>query len=286
MRIDNPYVHYANWYRGNTHAHSTLSDGRSPVADVVAFYRQAGYDFLCLTDHDVYSNLEAYTDDRFLGIDSLEVTVKGRYHVCAVGTTGLVAAKQAPQATVEDINAKQGLAVVAHPNWTYLNLADVAALRGVMGIEIFNAVCQFLEYNGWALRFWDELLSRGLRIWGVAADDMHALPIHGAQGWVHVNAPQLSREAILANLAAGNFYSSTGAQFHEISVDGNRIRVVTSPAVAVRFRNANLGALKVQYGEHFTAAEYEVQGTEGYVRVDVIDAQGRSAWSNPLFIEA
>ena len=38
--------------KGNLHAHTTFSDGRLSVEDVVARYRDLGYDFLAITDHD------------------------------------------------------------------------------------------------------------------------------------------------------------------------------------------------------------------------------------------
>ena len=41
------------WFRGNLHTHTTNSDGDSPPDEVVAWYRDAGYDFLALTDHDL-----------------------------------------------------------------------------------------------------------------------------------------------------------------------------------------------------------------------------------------
>ena len=39
------------WYKGNTHAHSTRSDGRLTPEAVARLYRDAGYDFLAITDH-------------------------------------------------------------------------------------------------------------------------------------------------------------------------------------------------------------------------------------------
>src|SRR5581483_8063554 len=38
--------------KGNLHAHTTFSDGRLPAEEVVARYRELGYDFLAITDHD------------------------------------------------------------------------------------------------------------------------------------------------------------------------------------------------------------------------------------------
>ena len=42
----------ARWYRGNTHAHTTNSDGNAPPADVVRWYRDHGYHFVVVTDHE------------------------------------------------------------------------------------------------------------------------------------------------------------------------------------------------------------------------------------------
>src|SRR3954464_6720899 len=39
------------FYRGNIHTHSTRSDGVRSPEDVCRTYREAGYDFLCLSDH-------------------------------------------------------------------------------------------------------------------------------------------------------------------------------------------------------------------------------------------
>ena len=40
------------WYKGNTHTHTLNSDGDSTPDDVVRWYREHGYQFLVLTDHN------------------------------------------------------------------------------------------------------------------------------------------------------------------------------------------------------------------------------------------
>ncbi|MBS1116030.1 MAG: hypothetical protein H6Q87_414, partial [candidate division NC10 bacterium] len=42
MKIRNPYRNLPRWFRGNTHTHSTLSDGEWPLDKVVGFYRGRG----------------------------------------------------------------------------------------------------------------------------------------------------------------------------------------------------------------------------------------------------
>jgi predicted metal-dependent phosphoesterase TrpH len=39
------------FFRGNLHCHSNRSDGQIEPDAVVGAYRDAGYDFICLSDH-------------------------------------------------------------------------------------------------------------------------------------------------------------------------------------------------------------------------------------------
>ncbi len=56
-------------YKGDTHVHSTGSDGRESPAMVAATYRRAGFDFLAITDHGSYDpSLEAI--ERLQGLPS------------------------------------------------------------------------------------------------------------------------------------------------------------------------------------------------------------------------
>jgi hypothetical protein len=53
------------WYKGNTHAHSVWSDGSHLPEQVVDWYKQHGYQFLVLTDHNVVAQ-----DQRWRSISS------------------------------------------------------------------------------------------------------------------------------------------------------------------------------------------------------------------------
>ena len=50
MRI-RPFSTPGHFWRGNLHAHSTLSDGALNPETVVGAYKQAGYDFIQVSDH-------------------------------------------------------------------------------------------------------------------------------------------------------------------------------------------------------------------------------------------
>ena len=73
MPAVNPFKQRGNWYRGNTHSHSTESDGKMSIADRFAQYRDGGYQFLVLTDHRKVSDVSAHTQDGFLAISGSEV---------------------------------------------------------------------------------------------------------------------------------------------------------------------------------------------------------------------
>src|SRR5262245_29930848 len=64
--------------KGNLHAHRTFSDGRLSVEAVVTRYRDLGYDFLAITDHeeliqpDYWMSLPA-SDDRLIILPGVEL---------------------------------------------------------------------------------------------------------------------------------------------------------------------------------------------------------------------
>src|SRR5688572_32343616 len=67
------------WYKGNTHTHTTNSDGDSAPADVVDWYKRNKYDFLVITDHEHITavdelNKQFGIDGKFLVIQGQEIT--------------------------------------------------------------------------------------------------------------------------------------------------------------------------------------------------------------------
>ena len=66
-----------NWYKGNTHCHTTNSDGDLPPRQVVRWYHDHGYNFIVITDHNILTDPRYLdTDDRddFILIPGVEVS--------------------------------------------------------------------------------------------------------------------------------------------------------------------------------------------------------------------
>ncbi|HET8579398.1 MAG TPA: CehA/McbA family metallohydrolase, partial [Nitrospiraceae bacterium] len=195
MDLISPYRGFPRWYRGNTHAHTACSDGDTPVRGLIEAYEARGYDFLAITDHDRVSNDSSAPTRRLLILRSTEVTVRGRLHVCALGVrdaTELSTRPPSPQAAVAMIHRCGGLPILCHPEWSHLTDDVILSLIDVSLVEIANAVCNRLEFNGFALGLWDRLLQSGRVVWGVAADDAHRGRHDIGRAWVVVNAVSLS----------------------------------------------------------------------------------------------
>ena len=47
-----------NWYKGNIHTHTSMSDGDTDPYKVAGWFRRHGYDFLVLTDHDRLTRMD------------------------------------------------------------------------------------------------------------------------------------------------------------------------------------------------------------------------------------
>lgn len=63
------------WYKGNLHSHTTNSDGKLKPEEAVALYKKYGYHFLCLSEHDHFTDLSAQFDSpEFIILPGLEAS--------------------------------------------------------------------------------------------------------------------------------------------------------------------------------------------------------------------
>ena len=170
----NPFKISGQWYRGNTHSHSTESDGRLPIADRFAAYRQAGYDFLVITDHRTVSEVSAYSTEDFLAISGSEVHPEnpyggGTYHIVAINIHQKIdCAKLHPNEVLEEIKQQGGEAVLCHPYWCGHTLLDYQPLTNYFAVEVYNDTCMGIG-KGFSEEAWDNMLDRIGPVHGIAA---------------------------------------------------------------------------------------------------------------------
>ena len=66
------------FYKANLHCHTTVSDGKSTPEEVKECYKNLGYDIVAYTDHDVLIGHNDLTDDTFLALNGVELSINGK----------------------------------------------------------------------------------------------------------------------------------------------------------------------------------------------------------------
>ena len=292
-----------HWFRGNLHTHTTNSDGDSSPEAVTAWYRDAGYDFLALTDHDVLTHPDGLRDvaGPMLLIRGEEVT-SGHAHVNGFGIPRTIAprfgtdVRDTLQQDIDAIRAAGGVPSLNHPNYVWqVSPRDLALLEGLTLFEVWNGstdVNNLGRPGRPALDdAWDIALTMGRRLFGVATDDAHHFRTWGrpysnpGRAWVVVRATHCREAELLAQLEAGDFYATTGCELDDVSLDGDvlTIDIVTRRDLhyTTRFIGSGGQVLDVVHG---ASARYRVTGHEGYVRARIDDSDGLTAWTQPRFL--
>jgi hypothetical protein len=289
--------------RGNLHTHSLRSDGDSPPADVYAFYRDHGYHFLALTDHNTRTDPNDYRAeqrDGFVMIPGEEVTTTGAgkpVHVNAICTHRTIGGGTFPTTrealawAVARVKEQDAIALVNHPNfeWT-LTADDLPTARGAELLEIWSGH-PYVNSEGDLLRpsheaMWTKMLDAGESFAAVAVDDMHALGATprepGARplrAWVQVFGGQATEAAICDGLRRGRLYASSGPALSHILVSDDIFAITVAAPSRVEFIGAEgalLAASDVQAGKE---ARYKLHGGERYVRARITDKSGGRAWT-------
>lgn len=293
------FTHTGRFWRGNLHTHSTRSDGRLPPEAVVEFYRDAGYDFLMLSDHfwECYgypvTDTRSLRSRRFTTLLGAElhapVTARNQdWHIVAAG----LAPDFAPWSSGETIQSMCRRAAaagaflgIAHPQWYGLTTEDALSIPEAHAVEIYNHSCAVECDRGDGLVVLEEVLATGRRLNAYAADDAHFKSPDAAGGWVMVKAEVLEPEALSEALKRGEFYSSQGPEIHDICMDGDKVQVACSPAAWVSVVGTGSGS-QCAHGSDLKRAALPLDCFEarGYVRVTVTDDRGRRAWSNPIWL--
>ena len=265
-------------------------------------HHEHGYDFLALTDHRKY-NLKNYTDLPITIVPGMEMDrgIEGPgcvhcFHTVCLGPLegngytqdqvlegGHVRDQFEYQAVLDDIHAHGTLTVYCHPEWSGTPAQEFMRMKGNFAMEIWNSGCAIENHQDMNAAYWDELLYEGQHIWGVAADDGHAMDQH-CRGWVRVKAEN-NVPAILRALENGDFYASTGPEIYDFYVEDGTAHIACSPVRSVEFISWRMPSVVVD-GEDMTRASGRLRkGVGCYVRASVIDREGHRAWTNPIFLQ-
>jgi hypothetical protein len=275
-------------FRGNLHCHSNRSDGTAEPEEVVRAYREAGYDFILLSDHFEAEYGWRITDTRDLRTPGFTTLLGAELSTGAWDdrSTHWVTAAGLPVDFEPGGDLDDAFVTLLHPglNNVPLDSIDGATLDAV---EIYNhsiGVSQPDRAEGAYMA--DGLLEQGHRLLLSAADDAHFHHDGDRFGaWVEVDAEELDPDALLEALKAGAYYSTQGPRIESLELSGAVLHVETSEVALIAIGGGGdrwLDATE-QRGP-ITEATFDVSAFRGgYCRVTAVDGARRRAWSNPIW---
>jgi len=367
------------WQKGNLHTHSLWSDGDDFPEMIIQWYKDNGYQFVALSDHNTVSEnqnrwykigqreinnntLEKYkerfgdwveekTDDKgiyarlkpyeeyknkleekdFLVIRSEEVTSGFEGKPVHINVTNIQekiepfkggSVLDVMQQTLDAVHEQRKrtnqpmFAHINHPNFGYgISTDDLKKLNGERFFEVYNGHPSVNnegnEYHLDTESMWDLINvhyynNKKPLMFGIATDDSHnyhqqstSLSNTG-RGWVMVNTKNLETNNIIAQMEAGNFYSSSGVYLKSLVSDNKGVSIEIDPEPNIEYGIHFIGYKK---GEDNTKLLKSVDGTKAnylfekddiFVRVKIVstalmpnpytDGETKKAWTQPLIV--
>lgn len=256
------------WYCSDFHAHTDCSDGSYSPAELRSIAKQAGLDFLTITDHNdirAFDALDNKMNDLVLA--GIEVTLfEGHFNI--FGLEGNTEDSRAlfypwlplpvteklyrglPHGELEVLIRRlyeAGLVLsINHPLLWPWEVRD-----GALDVSYFHCMEVINDptygenacINPLTRRLWSALLNAGRRIVGIGGSDFHSFePSDNPQResrlglpLTYVFLPHLSGKAVLDGLRAGHVYISTGPKVEYWGECGGEIFIMGSeiPASSV-----------------------------------------------------
>ncbi|MCI5699653.1 MAG: PHP domain-containing protein [Lachnospiraceae bacterium] len=275
----NGFTEKGNWYKGNLHCHTTDSDGSLNPPEAVKLYKEQGYSFLAISDHDIYSDYRDQVDcEDFIILPAIEASavlykdenrnraerlsihhihgILGNEKMQREAKKGLFThlekyparqfcaawdgAKTA-QELQDDLKAHGCITIYNHPVWSRVKEEDFINTEGLTALEIYNYGTVNESATGFDTLRWDVMLRNGKKIFATASDDNHndGVVEDSFGGFIVVKAQELTHESIINAMIDGNYYSSSGPQIYDWGIKNDVAYVKCSPVSRVNFMAGN-----------------------------------------------
>ena len=277
-------------YKVNLHTHTTRSDGGLEPEKVIELYRKNGYDALALTDHWIYNASVKDHGMTVLSGAEYNIGINGNndaYHILGLGLQAdpVISELANPQEIIDGIHAVGGIVVLAHPAWSLNTPEQILNLCGIDAIEIYNSVSGVHNSRRPdSSLLVDMVASRGLYLPLIADDDAHYYDTDTCVSWIMVEAVDNSEKAILDSVKDGAFYATQGPEVH-MRIEDDEAVVRCSPVCEIAFfSNCVYCEDRAVRGSNLTEARYKINKEERFLRCEVIDEDGKRAWTNIISI--
>lgn len=230
-----------------------------------------------------------------------------------------------------------------HPNWSEgYRVEDTLPIDGPLTFEIFNGHPYVLNFGDAERhmvsndRFWDIMLAIRLKrdpkniLYGIGVSDSHEYfkigpkEANPGRGWTMVRATELTPEALIESLNAGDFYASSGVMLKSVESDAKSYTVSIEAEPGAEYETVFIGTRKGfdddstavlddggkprddvtrQYSDEIgevllrttdNPATYAFSGDEMYVRAKVVSSKEldnpfqeggtQMAWTQPVLV--
>lgn len=288
----NPYAHATGrWWKANFHAHSHawggLTNGRGSPAQVIARYRELGYDIPCVSNYESIDG-GSLSDPDFIPVYEHGYNI-GKVHQLVIGAPSVLwldfpffQSLSERQYILDRLNRIGGIVVIAHP-W----LRNGYPLRQLRYLTHYRLI-EVTRHGQVGTPRWDAALSAGHLAWALGDDDTHDAfqPGNIGMSWTMVKAPSKRRQDVLAALRAGHTYAVRGTGgvndvlVREVALRGDTLVVRTDPG-ATAFRFIGQGGEVREVVRDSMEARYVVRPGDSYVRTEVVTPRTRM-FLNPV----
>ena len=307
-------------WKGNVHMHTIRSDGKLTPPELAGKYKDLGYNFIVISDHEVYWDSEELDSDGFLVLGGTESSVSmdrdnpwlleyraGYSHraqhfgvikdpTMSKDGQKFVHDQFVPRVfdrgidtwnyAVQYLKDHGNIVFINHADWSKLTPELMMATYGCFAMEIWNS--GNVEYCGGRddSYIWDYLLRYGRRIYAIAGDDAHIAGAALGDSFNMVQCPELTREGLVDAFKRGAFYASCGPVFKDIRVEDGILKMDFSPVRRVEVVAFD-GEGNSRYGVESLIEHYEwpIKPYFKYIRPFITDDNGRTAWAQPIFID-
>ena len=299
-----------NFYKANLHSRSSRSDGRLSPEELKKLYKKNGYSVLSITDNEpkAYPELCDESFTVFSGFDfgARDKEVTGAPTKSCTFTA--ISLNENPNGVLpfdaeygsDKINRfiseyrKNGYFITYdHPIRSLEVAPDFLKYKNLDAIEIINyssLVEGYDEYNSFA---YDLFLRYENRMFAVATDgNRNERPLSsersdslGAFTMIDAESPKYSD--IAKALSEGRFYASEGPEIKSLWIKGDSLNIRCSPADRI-ILSAGRRAVRSFYAnenEPLTAATFKIFSQDIFVRILVIDKEGKKAYTRAYYLD-
>ncbi len=176
-----------------------------------------------------------------------------------------------------------------HPTWSLENYTDYINYHNMHAMEICNYGCVVSGHPEYNERVYDDMLRAGKKIYCIGTDDNHNC--NGDEdsfgAFTVIKAENLEYKTVADALVKGNFYASQGPEIFELYYEDEKVYVKCSDAKTIRLSTdgRRVKRFEAPCGETINEAVFELTPDDKYIRITIVDAEGKHANTNAYFCD-